>query len=156
MLSLHISLGITFIFCIIFSIPFLEHSVSLHLFRSLIIFFLSAFCTFQHTCIGYVFIRFIINHFIKKLFGGSGGKKSACNTGDLGLIPGSVRSPGEGLGNLLQYSCLENSVGRAWWAVPWGLKESYVTEWWTLHFSHFKNCCKWYYIFKLCCLHVYF
>ena len=36
------------------------------------------------------------------------GKESACNARDLGLIPGSGRSPGEGNGNLLQYSCLEN------------------------------------------------
>ena len=42
----------------------------------------------------------------------SGGKKSACNTGDPGLIPGSGRSPGEGNGKLLQYSCLENSMDR--------------------------------------------
>ena len=41
--------------------------------------------------------------------GGSAGKESACNVGDLGLIPGLGRSPGEGNGNLLQYSCLENS-----------------------------------------------
>ena len=44
-------------------------------------------------------------------------KASACNTGDLGSIPGSVRSPGEGNGNPLQYSYLENPVdGGAWWA----------------------------------------
>ena len=41
---------------------------------------------------------------------GSNGKESACNTGNLGLIPGSGRSPGEGNGNPLQYSCLENST----------------------------------------------
>ena len=42
---------------------------------------------------------------------------SACNVGDLGSIPGSRRSPGEGNGNPLQYSCLENSMdGGAWWA----------------------------------------
>ena len=47
--------------------------------------------------------------------GGSDGKASACNAGDLGLIPGSGRSPREGNGNLLQYSCLENSMdGGAW------------------------------------------
>ena len=40
--------------------------------------------------------------------GGSDRKASACNAGDLGLIPGSGRSPGEGNGNPLQYSCLEN------------------------------------------------
>ena len=48
--------------------------------------------------------------------GGSGGKESACNAGDQGLIPGSRRSPGEGNGYPLQYSCLENSMDRgAWW-----------------------------------------
>ena len=41
--------------------------------------------------------------------GGSDGKESACNSGDLGLIPGLGRSRGEGNGNPLQYSCLENS-----------------------------------------------
>ena len=40
--------------------------------------------------------------------GGSDGKESACNVGDLGLIPGLGRSPGGGHGNPLQYSCLEN------------------------------------------------
>ena len=38
------------------------------------------------------------------------GKQSACSAGDLGLIPGSGRSPGEGNGNPLQYSCLENPM----------------------------------------------
>ena len=42
--------------------------------------------------------------------GGSDGKVSACNAGDLGSIPGSGRSPGEGNGNPLQYSCLENPM----------------------------------------------
>ena len=41
---------------------------------------------------------------------GSDGKASACNAGDPGLIPGSGRSPGEGNGNPLQYSCLENPM----------------------------------------------
>ena len=40
--------------------------------------------------------------------GGSTGKESACNAGDMGLIPGLVRSPGEGNGDPLQYSGLEN------------------------------------------------
>ena len=44
--------------------------------------------------------------------GGSNGKESACNAGDLGLIPGSGRFPGEGTGYSLQYSGLENSVDR--------------------------------------------
>ena len=42
----------------------------------------------------------------------SDGKESACNAEDPGLIPGSGRSPGEGNGNLLQYSCLESSMDR--------------------------------------------
>ena len=47
--------------------------------------------------------------------GGSDGKASACNVGDPGSIPGSGRSPGEGNGNLLQHSCLENPMdGGAW------------------------------------------
>ena len=47
--------------------------------------------------------------------GGSEGKASACNAGDQGSIPGSGRSPGEGNGNPLWYSCLENPMdGRAW------------------------------------------
>ena len=44
--------------------------------------------------------------------GRSDGNESACNAGDLGLIPGSRRSPEEGNGNPLQYSCLENPHGR--------------------------------------------
>ena len=44
--------------------------------------------------------------------GGSDGKQSACNAGDLGSVPGSGRSPGEGNGYPLQYSCLENPMDR--------------------------------------------
>ena len=43
------------------------------------------------------------------------GKKSACNAGDLGSIPGSGGYPGEGNGNPLQYSCLENPIDRGAW-----------------------------------------
>ena len=49
---------------------------------------------------------------------GSDSKEFACNAGDLGLIPGWGRSPGEGNGNPLQYSYLENSMDRgAWWVI---------------------------------------
>jgi len=44
-------------------------------------------------------------------------QESACNAEDLGLIPGMGRSPGEGNGNPLQYSCLENSMDREAWQV---------------------------------------
>ena len=61
--------------------------------------------------------------------GGSDGKESAFNTGNLGLIPGSGRYPGEGNGNPLQYSGLENSVDRGtWWATVHGVAESVTTE----------------------------
>ena len=57
--------------------------------------------------------------------GGSDGRVSVCNAGDLGLIRGSGRSPGEGNGNLLQYSCLENPMGGgAWWATVHGVAKS--------------------------------
>ena len=52
---------------------------------------------------------------------GPRGKESTCNAGDtgnVGSVPGSGRSPGEGNGNPLQYSCMENPMDRgAWWAI---------------------------------------
>ena len=48
---------------------------------------------------------------------GSDSRELACSAGDLGLIPGSGRSPGEGNGYLLQYSCLENPKNRGAWRV---------------------------------------
>ena len=57
--------------------------------------------------------------------GGSEDKASACNAGDPGSIPGLGRSPGEGHGNPLQYSCQENPVDRgAWWATVDGVAKS--------------------------------
>ena len=58
------------------------------------------------------------------------GKGSACNAGDPGLIPGSGRSPGGGLGSPLQYSCLENPMDKGSLSgySPWGHKESDTTE----------------------------
>ena len=64
--------------------------------------------------------------------GGSDGKKSACNVGDPGSIPGSGRSPGEGNGNPLQYSCLENHMDkRAWRAIVHGVAkgQTQVSNW---------------------------
>ena len=57
--------------------------------------------------------------------GGSEVKASACNAGDLGLIPGSGRFPGEGTSNPLQYFCLEKPLdGGAWWATVHGVAKS--------------------------------
>ena len=59
---------------------------------------------------------------IKGFPGGSEIKNLSVNAGDAGLIPGSGRSPGEGNGNPLQYSCLENPMdGGTWWATVHGL-----------------------------------
>ena len=61
--------------------------------------------------------------------GGSEVKASACNVGDPGSIPGSGRSSGEGNGNPLQCSCLENPMdGRACWVTVHGVEESDTTE----------------------------
>ena len=58
-----------------------------------------------------------------------GGSVSACNAGDEGFIPGLGRSPGEGNGNPLQYSCLESPMDRgAWWATVHGVAELDMTK----------------------------
>ena len=61
----------------------------------------------------------------------SAGKESTCNSGNPGLIPGLGRYPGEGKGNPLQYSGLENSIDYS----PWSRKESDITERLSLHFT---------------------
>ena len=66
--------------------------------------------------------------------GGSDGKVSACNVGDQGSVPESGRSPGEGSGTPLQYSCLKNPMdGGAWWATVHEVAKS-----WT-RLSHFTS-----------------
>ena len=61
--------------------------------------------------------------------GGSVVKNPTSNAGDVGLIPGSGRSPGEGNGNSLQYSCLEYLKDRgAWWAIVHRITEPDMTE----------------------------
>ena len=72
--------------------------------------------------------------FLGKLYPvhGSDGKESACNAGDWDSILGSGRSPGEGNGNPLQYSCLENSTDRgAWWVTDHGVTKTvtWVSDW---------------------------
>ena len=66
-----------------------------------------------HICIAPCNYNVLYTH----LPGGSDGKETAFNAGSVDLIPGLGRSPGERNGNLLQYSCLENSMVRGvWWA----------------------------------------
>ena len=71
---------------------------------------------------------------------GSEVKASACNVGDLGSIPGLGRSLGEGNGNPLQYSCLENPMdGGAWWATVHGVTkcQTRLSKW--LNINQKKN-----------------
>ena len=72
--------------------------------------------------------EYILGHITLLMVGFPGGsevKASASNAGDLGSIPGSRRSSGEGNGNPLQYSCLENPMGGgAWWATVHGVSKS--------------------------------
>ena len=95
------------------------------------------------------FISITAHHCLSYLFnarpGGSEGKASACDAGDPGSIPGSGRSPGEGNGNPLQYSCLENPMDKgAWWATIHRVAKSRTllsdyTFFHFLFFSHLKQ-----------------
>ena len=65
----------------------------------------------------------------REFSGGSDGKEFACNMGDPGLIPGSRWATGEGNGNPLQYSCLENSMDEgAWQATVHGVAKSQTRQ----------------------------
>ena len=77
----------------------------------------------------------------KQFPGGSDGKESACNAGDLGLIPVLERSPGGGHGNPVQYSSLENPHGQRSQAdySPWSRKESETTEPLSTHTLEMNN-----------------
>ena len=80
----------------------------------------------------------------KDFSGGSDGIASAYNVGDPGSVPVWGRSPGEGNGNPLQYSCLENPMDGGTWLQsigysPWGCKESDTTEWLHFHFFFFTE-----------------
>ena len=81
-------------------------------------------------------LRFSMRSMSHMSFPGSSiGKESACDARDLGSIPGLGRCPGEGHGNPLQYSCLENPQGQRnlVGCSPWDRKESDTTEWLSTH-----------------------
>ena len=71
--------------------------------------------------------------------GGSDSKESSYNAGDLSSIPGSGGSPGEGNGNPLWYSCLENPMNRGAWGATWGCKESDTTKQQSIQVSSYEN-----------------
>ena len=83
--------------------------------------------------------------------GGSEGKESACNAGDLSSIPGLGIFPGEGNGYSLQYSCPENPMDRgAWWATVHG-----VTKSWTQLKQFSTHTYTYMYIHKCTCMYLY-
>ena len=100
----------------------LFHQVDHSLVVSLHIYYISCSCTTALEC--YLFpLYFSVLGFPR----GSDGKEYACNAGDLGSIPESGTSPGEGNGNPLQYSCLEHSIDReARWALVHGVTKSWT------------------------------
>ena len=88
--------------------------------------------TFVRSCIYYHFCELHFKHKLCLFYGFPGGtmvKNLPANAEGTGSFPGSERSPGEGNGNPLQYSCLGNPVVRgAWWTAVHWIKESYMTE----------------------------
>ena len=72
----------------------------------------------------YPFLTYFPLWFIRGFPGGSDGKESAYTAEDLGSIPGSGRSPGEGNGNPLQYPCLEHPMDGAWRATVHGVTKN--------------------------------
>ena len=117
---------------------------------------MSVFYICIYSCPENSFIYIIFLLFLRWL----SGKESTCNSGDLGFIPGSGRSPGERNGNLLKYSCLGNPMSRgAWWATANGVTKRVGRDLVTkqqYHFSRFHiyvliyNICFFFLISSLC------
>ena len=87
------------------------------------------------------YIQYRLNYEYRNTHSGSNGKESTCNAGDPGSIPGSGRSLGEGNGNPLQYSCLENPMDTGgWWAAVHGVTKSRIRLSDFKHtYTHIKN-----------------
>ena len=82
----------------------------------------------------------VVSNFNRGFPGCSDSKESACNAGDVGLVPGLGRSPGERKGSPLQYSCLEHSMNRgAWWLQSTGSHRVRRTEWLTLSLFNYNR-----------------
>ena len=109
-------------------IPLMMASDAEHFFMSLLAIWMSSL---GKKNLSWSSAQFFISLFVD-FSDGSVGKASVYNAEGLGSIPGSGRFPGEGNGNQLQYSCLENPMDIGPWC-PWGRKESDTTE--RLHFT---------------------
>ena len=97
-------------------------------------------------------IIFLCSFFFPIPSDGSDGKESVCNAGELGLIPGWGQSPGEGNGNLLQYSCLENPMDReAWQATVHEVTKSQI---WLSNYHLYFHCHSTYHILILHVVHL--
>ena len=80
-------------------------------------------------CVFSLYVLYFHTRVMRGFPGSSSGKESACDEGDPSSVPGSSRTPGEGNGNPLQDSCLENPKDRrAWGALVHGAAESDMTE----------------------------
>ena len=100
-------------------------------------------CTFASS--SYMLYFWVILIYLLGFPSASEVKASACNVGDLGLIPGSGRSPGEGNGNPLEYSCLGNSMdGGTWWPTVHRVAKSRtrLSNFTSLHFNLLDNFCQ--------------
>ena len=113
-----------------------EKSLYVHLYHQLC----CAFFWFILLLLFFTFFFFVFSYWGFPT--GSEVKASACNAGDLGSIPGLGRSPEEGNGNPLQYSCLENPIDRgAWWATVHGVAkgQTRLSDFtFTLSYSYFS------------------
>ena len=99
-------------------------------------------------CCGPLKLFFTLTLYSKGFPSGTDGKESACNAGDLSSILGMGRSPGEGNDNPLQYSCLENSMGReVWQAIVQG-SQRVRHDWMTKH-TYTVNTVHWWIIWSI-------
>ena len=145
---------IMIIFCCSYIPPFIKVPDSLFKWSK------SSWSNFDFPSFSIIILHSLLSNVWRGFPGGSDGKESACNVGDPSSNPGLGRSPGEGNGNPLQYSCLENPKDKeAWQATVHGVaKKSDTTEQWTFHFIfhtllanqiELLNICQWPYDFLL-------